>query len=75
LAECWWLTPVILAIQKAEIRRIVVQSQPSQTVRETLSQKKPSQKRAGEVVQCVGPEFKPQYLEKIYIYLKGKTAI
>jgi hypothetical protein len=27
---------------------------------ETLSQKNPSQKRAGGVVQGVGPEFKPQ---------------
>jgi hypothetical protein len=25
--RCWWLTPVILAIQEAEIRRIMVQSQ------------------------------------------------
>jgi hypothetical protein len=24
----WWLTPVILATQEAEIRRIVVQSSP-----------------------------------------------
>jgi hypothetical protein len=37
LAECQWLTPVILATQEAEIRRIVVQSQPSQIVLETLS--------------------------------------
>jgi hypothetical protein len=29
--------------------------------RENLSQKNPSQKRAGGVVQGVGPEFKPQY--------------
>jgi hypothetical protein len=28
LARCWWLTPVILATLEAEIRRIVVQSQP-----------------------------------------------
>jgi hypothetical protein len=35
--------PVILATQEAEIRRIVVQSQP-QTNSETLSQKYPTQK-------------------------------
>jgi hypothetical protein len=31
-----------------------------------LSQKlkKPSQKRAGGVAQCLGPEFKPQYHKK-----------
>jgi hypothetical protein len=28
----WWLTPVILTTQEAEIRRIEVQSQPGQTV-------------------------------------------
>jgi hypothetical protein len=32
-----WLMPTILAIQEAEIRRIEVQSQPMQIVRETLS--------------------------------------
>jgi hypothetical protein len=32
-----WLTPVILDTQEAEIRRIMVQSQPGQTVHETLS--------------------------------------
>jgi hypothetical protein len=32
-----WLTSVILATQKAEIRRITVQSQPRQIVHETLS--------------------------------------
>jgi hypothetical protein len=36
---CWWLTPVILTIQEAEIRRIKVQSQPGETVLEILSQK------------------------------------
>jgi hypothetical protein len=29
---CQWLTPVILAIKEAEIRRIEVQSQPRQRV-------------------------------------------
>jgi hypothetical protein len=28
----WWLTPVILAIQEAEIRRIMVQSQLRQVI-------------------------------------------
>jgi hypothetical protein len=35
-----WLTSVNLATQVAEIRRIVVQSQPRQIVHKTLSQKK-----------------------------------
>jgi hypothetical protein len=39
VAGCWWLTPVILATQGAEIRRVVVQSQPEKIVCETLSQK------------------------------------
>jgi hypothetical protein len=41
--SCWWLTPVVLATQEAEIRRIVVQSQPGQIVLKNLSGKKPSQ--------------------------------
>jgi hypothetical protein len=35
MARRWWLIPVILATQKADSRRIAVQS--GQTVRETLS--------------------------------------
>jgi hypothetical protein len=42
----------------------VVQSQHKHTVCKTLSQKHPSQKRAGEVAQGIGPEFKPQYHTK-----------
>jgi hypothetical protein len=50
--------PVILAIQETEMRRIKVGSQLRQIVHKTLSQKNPSQKRAGGVAQGVGPEFK-----------------
>jgi hypothetical protein len=39
LAGSWWLTPVILATQKAEIRRIMVPSHPRQISHKTLSQK------------------------------------
>jgi hypothetical protein len=61
MAGHWWLTRVIPATQEAEIRRITVQSQPGQIVRKTLSQKNPSQNRAGGVAQGEGPEFKPRY--------------
>jgi hypothetical protein len=40
VAGHYWLTPVFLANQEAEIRRIAVQSQPGQIVHETLSGKK-----------------------------------
>jgi hypothetical protein len=43
----WWLTPVILATQEAEIRRILVWNQPRQIVQETLSQKKLITKKRG----------------------------
>jgi hypothetical protein len=59
---CRWLIPVILVTQKAQIRRITVQSQPRQIFpTDPISKKKHSQKRAGGVAQGVGPEFKPQY--------------
>jgi hypothetical protein len=61
IAQCWCLVPVILGTQKAEIRSITVRSQPGQIVGETLSRKKPTQKRAGGVTQVLGPELKPQY--------------
>jgi hypothetical protein len=41
----WWLTPVILATQEAEIRSIAAQSQPRQIVHKTLSQKKTHHKK------------------------------
>jgi hypothetical protein len=37
-ARHWWFMLIILATLEAEIRRIVVQSQPGQIVLETLSQ-------------------------------------
>jgi hypothetical protein len=53
--------------QKAEIRRITVQSQPWQIGCEILSQKYPTQKRDGEMAQAVEclpskheAKFKPQ---------------
>jgi hypothetical protein len=45
---------IIQATWQAEIRRIVIQRQPLQTVHETLSQKKTFKKRNGG-------GFKPQY--------------
>jgi hypothetical protein len=42
----------------------MVQSQPGQIVRETLSQKTLHKNRAGGVTQGKDPEFKPQYHKK-----------
>jgi hypothetical protein len=65
LAGHQWLTPIILATQKAEIRMIMVQSQPRQIVSARPSLKKPFTKiGAGEVAQGDSPEFKPQYRKK-----------
>jgi hypothetical protein len=61
LARCWWFTPIILATQEAESRRIVVQPQPEQILFETVFQKHPTQKRTVGIAQCVGLELKPQY--------------
>jgi hypothetical protein len=53
--------PVIPATQKAEIRRIVVRSQPRQIVHETYLKNTHHNKRAGGVAEGEGSEFKPQY--------------
>jgi hypothetical protein len=59
LAGHWWLTPIILDTQEAEIRIVC----------KTLSQKNPSQKRAGGVAPGVGLEFKPQYHKTKNLFL------
>jgi hypothetical protein len=67
-AGLWWLMPLMLATQEAEIRRITVQSHPRQIVpQDPISKnkkKKTSQKRAGGVAQGVGPEYKPKLQKK-----------
>jgi hypothetical protein len=56
-AGCWWLVPVILATQEAEIRRITVRSQ--RVPRDHIT-------KIGlvRVAQGIGPEFKTQYHKK-----------
>jgi hypothetical protein len=55
----WWFTPVILAAQEAEIRRIMVQNQPGQI--DPILKKTHHKERAGGVAQGIGSGFKPQY--------------
>jgi hypothetical protein len=62
-ARYWWHTPVILATQEAEIRRLEVRSQFGRPYLKKTHHKK----WAGGVAQGVGPEFKPQY-QYTYIY-------
>jgi hypothetical protein len=49
-----------------------------QIVQETLSQKNPSQKRAGRVAQGVSPQFKHQYHQKkknLAIWKEDKDSV
>jgi hypothetical protein len=61
LARHWWVTPIILATQEAEIRRNPAWSQLRQIVHEFLSQKHPTHKSAGGVAQVGERLLKPQY--------------
>jgi hypothetical protein len=47
MAGPWWLIPVILATQEAEIRRIMVRSQLGQIVLRDPISKKPFAKKGG----------------------------
>jgi hypothetical protein len=67
-------TPVILATQEAESKRL--RSQPSLGRLQDLSEKYPTPKRAGGVAQVpkclpgsVRPQFKLQYLKKKKKYI------
>jgi hypothetical protein len=53
--------PAVLAAQEAEIRRIMIQSQPGKIVHETLFQKTLHKNRVGGVAQGEYPEFMLQY--------------
>jgi hypothetical protein len=68
------LTPVILVTEDAEIRRMIVQSQPGQTVCKTLSQKKTITKKGCWSSLGVGSEFKPQYRKKKKISIINCTV-
>jgi hypothetical protein len=48
ISHCWWLIAVLLATKEAEMKSIVVQSQPRQIVWENLSQKCPTHEDAGK---------------------------
>jgi hypothetical protein len=64
-----WLTPVIPATQKAEIRKTVIQSEPSKQFERPILKKTHHKKRAGGVTQGVSHEFKPQYRKKKFFFV------
>jgi hypothetical protein len=69
-----WLTPVILATQEAEIRRITVQSQPRQTVHETPISKNLITKKGWGVAQGIRPQVQTPVQEKKKKSTEPRTA-
>jgi hypothetical protein len=69
LARCRGLMPVILTSQEAYKEDLNSRKPEQISLLRWVSQKYPSQKRAGGVAQGVGPEFKSQYWEKKSIRL------
>jgi hypothetical protein len=53
--------PIILTIQEAENRRILVKSKPKGNSSQDTFCKNNHKKRLVELAQGVSPEFKPQY--------------
>jgi hypothetical protein len=64
LAGQRWLTSVILTTLENRSRGLCFKASPRLIVHETLSQKCPTQKRAGGVAQVWSPEFKSQYQQQ-----------
>jgi hypothetical protein len=78
LARCWWLTPVILATQEAEIRRIVwFKASPGKQFCETLDRKNPSQEGVDGMTQSIDFEFKYQYCKKkrLSLHFNGNSKL
>jgi hypothetical protein len=71
-ARHWWLTPIILATQEAEIKRLLIRSQPGKIVCETLSQQYPTLKRDGRLAQVVEPLLSRQFSVQTHSTTKTK---
>jgi hypothetical protein len=85
VAGCRWLTPIILAIQEAEIRRTEVQNQPQQIVQLKNMQHKTEvvEYSSGQVVEFLPPNHEAlssnhQYCQKkklCFVFLQEMRTI